>query len=104
MSQTVTTSGFTNEALEELARRDGETLSAPLRRDAFERFEAMPLPSAETEEWRYTDLTELDLGAYSPARKSRRRPRSTSVQARGARRPPATSATGPASPSSTTRP
>jgi Fe-S cluster assembly protein SufD len=67
MSQTVTTSGFTNEALEELARRDGDTLSAPLRRDAFERFEATPLPSAETEEWRYTDLTELDLGAYTPS-------------------------------------
>jgi Fe-S cluster assembly protein SufD len=66
MSQTVTTSGFTNVALEELARRDGDTLSAPLRLDAFERFEATPLPSAETEEWRYTDLTELDLGAYTP--------------------------------------
>ena len=32
-----------------------------LRRQAFERFEAMPIPSQETEEWRYTDLSGLDL-------------------------------------------
>jgi Fe-S cluster assembly protein SufD len=32
-----------------------------LRREAFERFEAMPIPSQETEEWRYTDLSDLDL-------------------------------------------
>jgi Fe-S cluster assembly protein SufD len=32
-----------------------------LRREAFERFAALPIPSQETEEWRYTDLSELDL-------------------------------------------
>ena len=32
-----------------------------LRREAFDRFEALPIPSQETEEWRYTDLSELDL-------------------------------------------
>jgi len=32
-----------------------------LRREAFERFEALPIPSQETEEWRYTDLSQLDL-------------------------------------------
>ena len=32
-----------------------------MRESAFEQFEAMPMPSPETEEWRYTDLRELDL-------------------------------------------
>ena len=31
------------------------------REEAFERFLALPIPSQETEEWRYTDLEELDL-------------------------------------------
>ncbi len=44
----------------------GELPSAPgyieaLRLEAFERFEALPIPSQETEEWRYTDLSDLDL-------------------------------------------
>ena len=33
-----------------------------LREQAFEEFLALPIPSQETEEWRYTDLSELDLG------------------------------------------
>ncbi|MEP7059374.1 MAG: SufD family Fe-S cluster assembly protein, partial [Actinomycetota bacterium] len=33
-----------------------------LRRTAFDRFMAMPIPSQDTEEWRYTDLSEFDLG------------------------------------------
>jgi hypothetical protein len=33
-----------------------------LRKQAFEEFVALPIPSQETEEWRYTDLSELDLG------------------------------------------
>jgi Fe-S cluster assembly protein SufD len=32
-----------------------------LRRQAFEEFEAMPLPSQETEEWRYTDLEDFSF-------------------------------------------
>jgi Fe-S cluster assembly protein SufD len=32
-----------------------------IRRRAFGEFQASPLPSHETEEWRYTDLSELDL-------------------------------------------
>ena len=31
------------------------------RWDAFERFEALPLPTRKSEEWRYTDITGLDL-------------------------------------------
>ena len=33
-----------------------------LRRNAFEQFGAMPIPSQSTEEWRYTDLSDFDLG------------------------------------------
>ena len=32
-----------------------------LRKQAFAEFQALPIPSQETEEWRYTDLEELDL-------------------------------------------
>ena len=32
-----------------------------LRADALERFGSMPIPSQETEEWRYTDLSDFDL-------------------------------------------
>src|SRR5439155_12040294 len=33
-----------------------------LRKQAFDEFLALPIPSQETEEWRYTDVSELDLG------------------------------------------
>ncbi|MDP9298336.1 MAG: Fe-S cluster assembly protein SufD [Actinomycetota bacterium] len=32
-----------------------------VRKQAFEEFHALPIPSAETEEWRYTDLSDFDL-------------------------------------------
>ena len=32
-----------------------------LRKEAFERYRLLPIPSQETEEWRYTDLSDLDL-------------------------------------------
>jgi Fe-S cluster assembly protein SufD len=32
-----------------------------LRKNAFEEFRSMPIPSQETEEWRYTDLSSFDL-------------------------------------------
>src|SRR3990172_91571 len=32
-----------------------------IRKQAFEEFLALPVPSQETEEWRYTDLSDLDL-------------------------------------------
>src|SRR5262249_27426861 len=37
-----------------------------LRERSFEEFRAMPPPSPETEEWRYTDLTAFEL-AFAPA-------------------------------------
>jgi Fe-S cluster assembly protein SufD len=36
-----------------------------LRKDAFAEFTALPIPSQETEEWRYTDLSDLDL-SFTP--------------------------------------
>jgi len=33
-----------------------------LRKQAFTEYLALPIPSQETEEWRYTDLSDLDLG------------------------------------------
>jgi len=36
------------------------------REQAFEEFVTLPVPAQETEEWRYTDLSGLDLGAFAP--------------------------------------
>jgi Fe-S cluster assembly protein SufD len=54
----VSTTTFDERALEALP--EGAGLSQ-LRRRAFERFESLPVPSQETEEWRYTDLSSFDL-------------------------------------------
>ena len=32
-----------------------------MRKQAFEEFRALPIPSQETEEWRYTDLSDFEL-------------------------------------------
>jgi Fe-S cluster assembly protein SufD len=40
--------------------------SGSLRERAFSLFESAPMPSPETEEWRYTDLRELDLSSFIP--------------------------------------
>jgi Fe-S cluster assembly protein SufD len=53
------TSTFSRDALTGLPAAPGYI--EELRREAFERFEALPIPSQETEEWRYTDLSNLDL-------------------------------------------
>jgi len=56
---TKTTTGFDEEALAALPP------SAPfveaLRKEAFASYLALPVPSSETEEWRYTDVSGLDL-------------------------------------------
>jgi Fe-S cluster assembly protein SufD len=59
MSDTATTSRFDEHALAELPQVAGFT--GALRRQAFEDFQAMAIPSQETEEWRYTDLSGFDL-------------------------------------------
>jgi Fe-S cluster assembly protein SufD len=65
--------GFTRETFDALAGLDGhrEGTLGPLRDRAFQQFEAMPMPSPETEEWRYTDLREFDLTVYRPHKEER---------------------------------
>src|SRR5688500_1198434 len=54
----VSTTTFDERALEGLP----EGVGLPqLRKQALERFESMPVPSQETEEWRYTDLSSFEL-------------------------------------------
>jgi Fe-S cluster assembly protein SufD len=52
--------GFDEDALSALP--PGPNFISELRAQAFEEYNALPIPSQETEEWRYTDLSELDLG------------------------------------------
>jgi Fe-S cluster assembly protein SufD len=54
---------FDEAALASLPEAAGFT--GPLRKQAFEEFKALPMPSQETEEWRYTDLADLDL-SFAP--------------------------------------
>jgi Fe-S cluster assembly protein SufD len=64
----VSTSTFDERALEALS--DAAASTAPQRRQALDLFERMPVPSQETEEWRYTDLSgfDLDFVAHAPGR------------------------------------
>jgi Fe-S cluster assembly protein SufD len=61
MTESTATTEFSPEALDELARDGTRAQSSAARRRAFDAFRAMPTPSPDTEEWRYTDLRELDL-------------------------------------------
>ncbi len=63
---TQTTTRFDERALAELPEAAGFT--GELRTRALGEFEAMPTPSQETEEWRYTDLSgfALDFAPYTP--------------------------------------
>jgi Fe-S cluster assembly protein SufD len=61
MSPAITT--FDEAALASLPESAGFT--GRLRERAFEEFSALPMPSQETEEWRYTDLSELEL-SFTP--------------------------------------
>ena len=54
---------FDERALASLPEAAGFT--GDLRRQAFADFEALPMPSQETEEWRYTDLSAFDL-SFAP--------------------------------------
>jgi Fe-S cluster assembly protein SufD len=65
MSNTTLTTGFTRDAMRRLASR-GDRHMASLREEALDLFEALPVPSQETEEWRYTDLSGLDL-SFTPS-------------------------------------
>jgi Fe-S cluster assembly protein SufD len=54
--------GFDEEALSALS--SPAPFVETLRKQAFDEFLALPLPSQETEEWRYTDLDGFDFGLH----------------------------------------
>ena len=64
----VSTTTFDERALDALP--DGAGSTAVQRRRALELFRSLPVPSQETEEWRYTDLSafELDFAPYVEGR------------------------------------
>ncbi len=70
MKDTLTTT-FDELALAALPEVAGFT--GPIRKQAFEEFQALPVPSQETEEWRYTDLSDLALSfaPYVPGGRAR---------------------------------
>jgi Fe-S cluster assembly protein SufD len=59
MSDTRIHDTFDQEALSALP--EAPAFIRALRTRAFEEFRTMPMPSQETEEWRYTDLSDFDL-------------------------------------------
>jgi Fe-S cluster assembly protein SufD len=64
MTDVATTTGtFDEQALASLP--EGAGFTGQLRKQAFEEFTALPIPSQETEEWRYTDLSAFDL-SFAP--------------------------------------
>ena len=67
MSNTITTTGFTQEALDAfLATRDEPRWLTDLRRDAWTQFCDLPLPSGRDEEWMRTDIRLFRLDRFSP--------------------------------------
>jgi Fe-S cluster assembly protein SufD len=64
LADIATRNGFDRAALEALPAARG--FLAQLRERAFEEFVTLPVPAQETEEWRYTDLSGLELGAFAP--------------------------------------
>jgi Fe-S cluster assembly protein SufD len=49
-----------------LARLPAPGFLRDLRAQAFEEWRVLPIPSQQTEEWRYTDLEQLDVEAFTP--------------------------------------
>ena len=64
MSETLIENGLTKEALPSPQGEAGWTRA--LRNEALGLFHALPIPSQETEEWRYTDLSDLRLETFLP--------------------------------------
>jgi Fe-S cluster assembly protein SufD len=62
VTSTRTKTGFDEEALASLPAT--APFVGAIRKQAFEELLALPIPSQETEEWRYTDLEHLDLDLH----------------------------------------
>ncbi|HZC05420.1 MAG TPA: Fe-S cluster assembly protein SufD [Ktedonobacterales bacterium] len=82
MTAPVARRGFSQQALDELiARRDEPEWMRQRRLDAWEIFQATPMPTRQDEEWRRTDLRRLKLDDYETE--------ATSVATTGTLVPPA---------------
>ena len=67
MTAPVARRGFNQDALDALiSRRDEPEWMRQRRRDAWEIFQATPMPTRQDEEWRRTDLRRLKLDDYEP--------------------------------------
>ena len=67
MTETIEQTGFTQETFEAfLAARDEPEWMTRLRRDCFETYQSLPLPSHRDEEWMRTDVRLLRLDRYAP--------------------------------------
>jgi Fe-S cluster assembly protein SufD len=67
-SPTATTGGFTPASLDSfLQGRDEPGWLVDRRRQAFETFQALPMPTLRDEEWRRTDIRALKLDTFAPA-------------------------------------
>ncbi len=65
MSQATIAAGFTQEAFDAfVAERNEPGWMTDLRRDALEKFLALPLPDRQNEEWMRTDIRTLHLDRY----------------------------------------
>jgi Fe-S cluster assembly protein SufD len=65
MASTLTTTGFTQEAFEAfLAARDEPAWLTEMRRDAWQRFLELPMPSVRDEEWMRTDIRLFKLDRF----------------------------------------
>src|SRR5207244_5402299 len=56
--------GFTRAALDDVRKPSDPAFITAQRTKAFDLFDTLPMPSPETEEWRYTDLRKFELDAY----------------------------------------
>jgi len=66
MSTAAITTGFTQEAFESfLAARDEPAWLTAMRREAWRRFQEMPMPSAREEEWMRTDIRLFKLDRFT---------------------------------------
>jgi Fe-S cluster assembly protein SufD len=65
---------LTSAIADAVRRADGPTWLVDRRAAALARFSAAPLPSTESEEWRYSRIAELDLARYEPVAGDQDRP------------------------------
>ncbi len=68
MTTAALSTGFSQQAFDAFlsARRDEPTWLKTLRREAWQRFNELPMPSVREEEWMRTDIRLFKLDRFSP--------------------------------------